>query len=404
MNPSGVTDNADGVLQDTAGMGTVRGGRSPTVELDAAMPRLHAEEARRLNRRALLFLAGILLMLLAMAALVVHGRGTAGKPPAPPKRAERVSLPELPAVASAAQVAEPTQRPQAEPELPALPVPLRAQDSAPSMQAAQAPQPSLLQRRMQGRGDFVAGAGMPLGGSDEAMPPMDAYTRAMLAQLQGTAADPADATASAAAATATRASHLRHPDTLLLRGTYLRCVLETRIVSEVAGHASCLLSEPVYSLNGSRLLLPKGSKIQGSHGAGASGQRLEVLWDRIITPDGLDISMSSPGVDPLGGAGHPGHYNAHWGSRIGSVLMISVLADAFKYAAAEHGPESTTLIGPGMAVRSPWESATARSIERLAGDALRQQRPATVSLAQGSVVNVYVARDIDFSNVLPASR
>ncbi|WP_457321840.1 TrbI/VirB10 family protein, partial [Stenotrophomonas sp. P5_B8] len=149
---------------------------------------------------------------------------------------------------------------------------------------------------------------------------------------------------------------------------------------------------------------PKGSKIYGAYGGGPTGERVEVIWDRITTPNGIDVAMSSPGIDQLGGAGHPGQYSAHWGSRIASALMISLIADAFKYAAAEHGPETTTVTGSGLAVQSPYESATARSMERLANEAMSQRRPPTVTINQGTVVSVYVAKDVDFSDVLPQRR
>ncbi|MGK2911363.1 MAG: TrbI/VirB10 family protein, partial [Sphingobium sp.] len=51
----------------------------------------------------------------------------------------------------------------------------------------------------------------------------------------------------------------------------------------------------------------------------------------------------------------------------------------------------------------PYESATARTMERLANRALEQamSRPPTVTINQGTVLNVYVAKDVDFSAVLP---
>jgi type IV secretion system protein VirB10 len=179
--------------------------------------------------------------------------------------------------------------------------------------------------------------------------------------------------------------------------------METRVVTDVAGFTSCVVTEPVYSINGRRLLLPKGSKISGTYGADAiTGPRVAVIWDRITTPDGLDISMASPGVDGLGGAGQPGDYDAHWASRFGSALLISLISDAFKYAGAEHGPESTTVTNSGNEVIEPYESNTARALERLANQAVDRgiNRPATVTINQGTVVNVYVAKDVDFSPVL----
>jgi type IV secretion system protein VirB10 len=113
--------------------------------------------------------------------------------------------------------------------------------------------------------------------------------------------------------------------------------------------------------------------------------------------------MASPGVDNLGGAGHPGDYDAHWASRISAALMISLISDAFKYEAAEHGPTTTT-IGSGYVTQQPFESNTARTLERLANQAADRSlgRRATVTINQGTVVNIYVAQDVDFSGVLAA--
>ena len=179
-------------------------------------------------------------------------------------------------------------------------------------------------------------------------------------------------------------------------------MLETRIVTDIPGFTSCVLTESVYSINGRSLLLPKGSKILGRYQQEADLARVAVIWDRIVTPNGIDVTMSSPGVDGLGGAGHPGDYNAHWGSKIMSALLISLIADGFSYAAAKNGPETTIVGAGGVTVQQPFQSATARSMERLAQQALQKSvsRPATVTINQGAVVNVYVAQDVDFSGVL----
>jgi type IV secretion system protein VirB10 len=202
----------------------------------------------------------------------------------------------------------------------------------------------------------------------------------------------------------TSAQSLPHADTLMQRGTYIRCVLETRIVSDIPGFSTCLVTEPVYSFNGHTLLLPKGSKLLGSYSGGPTGDREAVIWDRIITPTGIDVNMSSPGIDNLGGAGVPGYYDAHWGKRIGSALLISLLSDAFKYEAAEHGPRNTT-ISNGLVTQTPFESDTAHTIQNLANQAVREaaNRPPTVTINQGTVIYVYVTKDVDFSGVVARS-
>lgn len=365
-----------------------------TPDLDAAAPRLRTVEERRLDRKALLFLAGILLLVLAMGYLLLRN-GNEPEPVPPPRVEARTSTPTLPAIPTATPITAP-----AEP-IPMLPPP-PVDDSAPSYAGGadrvdRGPrEPTLLERRIaaaQAAGD--AQGQQTLGQYPQ--PPMNPY-------LPGGPMDPNAAQNNAQAregeALPTSASFIRSPDALLVRGTYLRCVLETRIITDIPGYTSCLVTEPVYSINGRTLLLPKGSKIYGSYNGGPVAKRVDVIWDRITTPNGIDVAMSSPGTDGLGGAGVPGQYTAHWGKRLTSALMISLLADAFKYAAAENGPETTTIGSNGFAVQSPYESATARTMERLAGEALSDRPQPTVTVNQGTVMNVYVAKDVDFSAVL----
>jgi type IV secretion system protein VirB10 len=375
----------------------------PAPNLDAAAPQLRTAEEQRLNRKALLFLGGILVLIIAMGFLLLRKSKDDQQTPTKVNETARVSTPELPTAAPLERQvqAAPIQMlpPLPPPEPPRAPPMFGDQPAVQDFHRG----PTLMDRRMGSAGGMDSGDGQ--NGASGTPGGMDEYTRAMLAQLPNNQ-PPAEAKVRRGpdVENVSSASFINSPDALLVRGTYLRCVLETRIITDVPGFTSCLLTEPVYSINGRSLLLPKGSKIYGAYGGGPTGERVAVVWDRITTPNGIDVAMSSPGIDQLGGAGHPGQYSAHWASRITSALMISLLADAFKYAAAENGPESTTITNSGMAIQSPYESATARTMERLANEALSQRRPPTVTINQGVVVSVYVAKDVDFSDVLPLRR
>lgn len=341
-------------------------------DLDADAPVLRSSDVQRLNRKALLFLAGII-ALLAVMTFWLLGRAGEEKPEAPrQERQQAVVVPELPQ-----EPVVPVQQ-GPDPNVPPLPVLPEEEDSiAAAGASSNAPeQPSLVERRIAGL------EGSSTGGSSGG-----------------------PAVARATTTEASSAQYLRNPDALLVRGTYVRCVLETRIVTDVPGFTSCIVTEPIYSINGHNLLLPKGSKMLGRYGQGADIARVAVVWDSVITPTGIDVSMQSPGVDNLGGAGHPGDYDGHWASKITSALLISLISDGFSWAAAEHGPPSTaTIVGGGTAtvIEQPFESATARSMERLANQALQRSanRPGTVTINQGTVLNVYVAQDVDFTSVL----
>ncbi|MFC5740028.1 TrbI/VirB10 family protein [Dyella tabacisoli] len=381
--------------------------QAPAPDLDAAAPQLRSSDLRRMNRRALGFLAGIIALLL-LAAFWMFRSATGGHNEAAQKpREETVNIPEAPKPQNLAQATP--RLPQPIPLAPPPPLPTVEQRTPASM--PQGPQgPTLVQRRMmtgesaaQSGGQYPSGGAAPTGQQNPygqmlaGMPGMPGATNPLDAPL------PANSAYSGKPLSETsKAEPLISPDTLMLRGTFIRCVLETRIITDIPGFTSCVVTEPVYSFNGKRLLLPKGSKVLGSYAMEPNGPRVAVVWDRVVTPTGIDVNMSSPGVDNLGGAGHPGYYNAHWGSRIGSALLISMLSDAFKYEAAEHGPKSTNISNGGVVTQTPFESNTAQTMQNLANQAVRRaaSRPATVTINQGTVLNVYVAKDVDFSGVV----
>lgn len=379
--------------------------QAPPPDLDAGAPQLAAADMRRMNRRALTFLGGILVLLLVAGYFILSG-GRHSAPP--PKKAndETVDIPTAPKAPPMIPQETPAPRlPQPIAIAPPPPLPSLPQRN----QAAQRPVPTgptLVERRMMdteaaqaangGGGGGQYGGGQPqqpgygmMGGlpgvpgmMGQGIPPNSAYNAGKLPEVSS-------------------ATPLTHPDTLMLRGTFIRCVLETRIITDIPGFTSCVVTEPVYSFTGKRLLLPKGSKVLGKYEMEPNGPRVAVIWDRIVTPTGIDVNMASPGVDTLGGAGHPGYYTAHWGSRIGAALLISLLSDAFKYEAAEHGPRQTT-ISNGVVTQSPFESNTASTMQQLANSAVQRQanRPATVTINQGTVLAIYVAKDVDFSGVV----
>ncbi len=352
--------------------------RSAEPDLDASAPELRSNEMRQMNRRALLLLGAVVLLLLFLAFWLIIGTGKKTDQSKP--REEKVTVAEAPSPLTMPQL-PPTTTPQPPPVTP--PIPLMPAP-APSQQVSVPSGPTLLQRRLAASSDD---------GSGGAPGPLAAIQQPLGKKLPGDVDS-----------VPTSAQPLTHPDTLMQRGTYIRCVLETRIISDIPGYSTCLVTEPVYSFNGHTLLLPKGSKLLGSYSGGPTGDREAVIWDRIITPTGIDVNMSSPGIDNLGGAGLPGYYDAHWAKRISSALLISLLSDAFKYEAADKGPRSTT-ISNGVVTQTPFESNTAQTIQNLANQAVREaaNRPPTVTINQGTVIYVYVTKDVDFSGVVARS-
>jgi len=375
---------------------------STQPDLDANAPTLKANELQRLNRKAMVFLAGIIALLLVMAVWLVN-RATSSDGDIKKPREETVVIPELPKgagndtlAAQAIPLAEPTIIPP--PQLPPKPEDyMQPNPEMPQAPVSSEPRlPTLAERRMM-NGIDANGMG---GASGSASTQNDPYMQALLASVPNNSQGSANKSESAKA---TSAQYINNPDTLLVRGTYIRCVLETRIITDIPGFTSCVVTEPVYSINGNRLLLPKGSKISGSYNTtDPKFPRISVIWDRITTPNGIDIAMASPGVDNLGGAGHPGDYSAHWASKMSSALFISLVSDIFKYAGEKNGPTTTAVTSGGEVTQQPYQSNTAQTMERLANQVVDRNlsRPATVTINQGTLVNIYVAKDVSFAGVV----
>lgn len=191
------------------------------------------------------------------------------------------------------------------------------------------------------------------------------------------------------------------------RGSNINCAMDSRLVSDVSGQTSCTVSINVYSMNGAYRLIPKGSRLTGTYKGGTGdNDRLAIIWDRILTPSGVDVSISDPGTDAMGGAGIPGEFNGHWFKKLSTAIMVSLAGDIFKLGAVKYGPTtSTTTIdsatGLKTEIKTPFESITVDTLSTIPGQitAKTLATPGTVTIMQGQLINVITTRDIDFRQV-----
>ncbi len=186
---------------------------------------------------------------------------------------------------------------------------------------------------------------------------------------------------------------VQNPSTLLAQGSLIRGVLETAIQSDLPGLTRAEVSHDVYSFDGSRLLIPKGSRLIGKYQSGLlRGQtRVFVIWTRLLRPDGASIQIGSPGTDLLGRAGLAGEVDRHFFEIFGASILLSLIDGGIQVAAASVSNTNTsTTINQG-----------GNDISRAAEIALRDSIniPPTIHIDQGSPIQVFVAKDLDFINV-----
>ncbi|MCX8748650.1 type IV secretion system protein VirB10 [Snodgrassella sp. B3088] len=194
--------------------------------------------------------------------------------------------------------------------------------------------------------------------------------------------------------TRTHAIQRGNQSMMLTKGTGIRCTLETRIVTTQPGFTRCQITSDVYSADGKVLLLERGSKIIGEQTAALlQGQaRVFVLWNEVETPNGVKVSLASPGAGALGESGHGAKVNYHFWQRFGGAIMISMISDL--------GDSLSNKSSKGDNNNITYEN-TNEAAQQMATEALKNSIniPPTGIVNQGSIINVFVARDVDFSNV-----
>ena len=191
-----------------------------------------------------------------------------------------------------------------------------------------------------------------------------------------------------------RVAQQRGNKTLLLtRGTTIPCVLVTKIVTDHAGITKCQATKDVWSANGKTVLIERGSVFLGEQTAAMlQGQaRVAVRWTQVETPKGVVVQIDSPSVGKLGAAGNAAYVNYHFWKRFGGSVMISLIGD----------------LSNGLSKRLSKRDADVtfeqsnENANSMAEEALRNSIniPPTGTINQGALLNIMVARDVDFNGV-----
>ena len=177
----------------------------------------------------------------------------------------------------------------------------------------------------------------------------------------------------------------------IAQGKMVPAILETAINSDLPGKLRAIVSQDVWSEDGSRKLIGRGSRLVGEYRSGLTrGQtRVFVIWSRLLEPDGTDIAIGSPGSDDLGEAGLTGAIDRHFVERFGAAFLLSLIGSAT--TASQGG--STFVVN------------TSQGFGQVAQESLQDSIniPPTIFIDQGAPLQVFVARDLVFGASLLAA-
>lgn len=183
-----------------------------------------------------------------------------------------------------------------------------------------------------------------------------------------------------------RARRFANPAYTVPLGTIVPAVLETALDSTRSGSARAIVQQNVYGFDGTRILIPRGSRLYGEYeGDLQPGQnRALVTWTRLMRPDGVTVALESDASDQLGRAGIKGKVDSKFFQRFGGALLQSILDIGVGVATRE--------ASDGLIVALPGSTQNITRIDQ-------QQITPTLRVKHGTSISVYVARDLDFADV-----
>lgn len=222
----------------------------------------------------------------------------------------------------------------------------------------------------------------------------------------------------ATATATTRASRIVNPSLTMGKGTLPDCTLITAISTDQPGFIKCVSSRPVYSMDGKVILMEAGTTFEGEYGAemARGKKRIFALWTRAITPQYVVVPLNSPSSDALGRSGIAGGVDNHFLERFGGAMLYSLFSDYTSYltkrsqnrsqerqaaiAARGQGSGNSVSLG-GWGMGAPDFGQSQSTADMIVESMLKQGEDIqpTLNKNQGDIIKIYVARDIDFSQV-----
>lgn len=186
-------------------------------------------------------------------------------------------------------------------------------------------------------------------------------------------------------------------------GTIIPAVLQTGINSDLPGQIIAKVERNIFdSTTGKDVMIPQGATLIGVYSSQISyGQsRVLMVWNRIIYPDGQNLSLEGmPGADLEGYAGIEDEVNNHYFRVFSNAILMSVFAAAAQVATTGFQNNSNNN-SDSNANQAGQIMAGALGMQMgQAGMAMIQKNmniQPTLEIRPGNEFNVLVTRDVAF--------
>lgn len=173
-------------------------------------------------------------------------------------------------------------------------------------------------------------------------------------------------------------------------GQVIPAALVTALNSDLPGRVIAQVTAPVHdSVSGDHLLIPQGARLIGTYDNGANygDQRLLLVWNRLILPNGWSIDLQGmEASDPSGASGLRDRTDNHLGRLAGAIGLSAIISVVANESEDSEGGSLTQSVGDAAAQQAAQTGA--RIVDRELA-----VRP-TLRVRAGAPVRVLVTRDI----------
>lgn len=185
---------------------------------------------------------------------------------------------------------------------------------------------------------------------------------------------------------------------LALQGKLIDAELETAINTDLPGQIRAIVSAPLYAEKGREPLVPPGSRLNGVYNSAVrKGQvRVFAIWNRLIRPDGIEITLDSAATDALGRAGMAGETDNHFAQIFGISALLSIIGAG----ASTSGVNADSRYNSADAYRHEVQQSFTRAADRVLEP--YANIPPTNTIAQGERIKVLLNRDLNFCSLRSA--
>ena len=198
---------------------------------------------------------------------------------------------------------------------------------------------------------------------------------------------------------------------IISQGRLIDVVLESAIDTDLSGVLRGIVSKNVFADDGSRVLVPRGSRLIGSYNSSISyGQkRVDIVWNRLILPNGIDIDVGSNATDSLGRTGVAGAVNSKFFDTLKNAVLLSSIKVGSAYLIDKLSNEDnpvTTVVDDNSNVVTTGSllatvaSDTSKDFSKTMRDYLSKVQQnsigPTIKIPSGTQTKVFINKDLVF--------